>query len=66
MQKVVAVQRFDLMNLKKHNLAVWKYWLGERHATSLPNELLVVQHRRVPLQLQEAQQLPHLLLCVKH
>lgn len=40
--------------------------LGQRDSSRLANQLLVPQDRRVPLQLQEAKQLVHLVLCVKH
>lgn len=44
---------------------MWKYSLGERHTANLSNQLFVVQHRRVPLQLQEAKQFPHFVLRMK-
>lgn len=40
--------------------------LGQRDSSSLPNQLLVPQDRWVPLQLQEAEQLAHLVLGVEH
>lgn len=40
--------------------------LGQRDSSGLANQLLVSQDRRVPLQLQEAKQLPHLVLGVEH
>ena len=40
--------------------------LGQGDAPGLADEVLVVHHGRVPGQLQEVQQLPHLLLGPEH
>lgn len=42
------------------------YSLGQRNSADLSDQLFVVQNWRVPLQLQEVQQLPHFILRVKH
>lgn len=68
MQKGVAGYFNDMFFLKQHELAAVRrlqHSLGERHAADLSNQLFVVQHRRVPLQLQEVKQFLHFLLGVK-
>lgn len=78
--KVVSVSFWKAPNIKLE-IYVWldntekvhtnthtnvKYSLGQRHTTSLANQLLMVQHWRVPLQLQEVKQFPHFVLSVEY
>lgn len=55
-----------VINVHRQTRKTREYWLGEWHASSLSNQILVVQHCRIPLQLQEVKQFPHFLLRVKH
>lgn len=44
----------------------YKCSLGERDAAGLSDQLFVMQHWRVPLQLQEVEQLPHFFPGAEH
>lgn len=62
----ICMSRHEWKNVVNLWSQHFKHSLGQRHATSLSNQLFVVQHWRVPLQLQETQQLFHFLLGVKN